>query len=106
MLAAGIILPTRYLTQKTNLITLGTLLLPVMLSASVISAAFAYLLIPGIGWYESLVIGACLGPTDPVLAGSVIKGHFASRHVEKGVKDVLLAEVSLLAHRNTLSTAR
>ncbi|KAL7415474.1 Cation/H+ exchanger [Mrakia frigida] len=92
VLAAGILLPTRYLAHRKNLVTLGTLLFPVMVTSSLISGLFAYLLIPGIGWYESLVIGACLGPTDPVLAGSVIKGHFADRHVEKSMRDVLLCE--------------
>lgn len=43
-------------------------------------------------YLRSLVVGACLGPTDPVLAGSVIKGHFADRHVDQGVRQVLLAE--------------
>lgn len=74
-----------------------------MISASVVSAAFAYMLIPGMGWYEALVIGACLGPTDPVLAGSVIKGHFATRHVDRGLKDVLLAEVSPIVHSRDAS---
>jgi len=92
VLSAGLNLPSRWVTIKQNLTTLLTLLLPVMASASLLSALFAYLIIPDLTFFEAMVIGSCLGPTDPVLAGSVIKGHFAERHVAPELRNVLLAE--------------
>jgi NhaP-type Na+/H+ or K+/H+ antiporter len=39
-----------------------------------------------------MVIGACLTPTDPVLANSIMKGKFAEAHIPLNVRLVLSAE--------------
>jgi len=92
VLSAALTLPSRYVALRKNQITLLVLLLPVMTLAWLVSAGFAYLIIPDVHWAEALIIGACVGPTDPVLAGAVIKGHFAERHVDEKLRNVLLSE--------------
>ncbi|KAJ9121959.1 hypothetical protein QFC24_004542 [Naganishia onofrii] len=44
------------------------------------------------GWIESMLIGACLSPTDPILASSVVKGSYSERHVPPYIRFLLLAE--------------
>ena len=73
MLFTGISLPKAYLyKQKRSLITL---LGPVMTIAWFICSLLVWGLIPGLTFLESLVIGACVTPTDPVLANSICKGE-------------------------------
>lgn len=64
---------------------------PVMTFGWLVSAAFAQLLFQ-CGWPTALVIGACLSPTDPVLAASVLaKSRFSDR-VPARLKNMLSAE--------------
>ena len=49
---------------------------PVMTIAFFVCGTLVYLLIPGLTFLESLVIGSCVTPTDPVLANSICKGEF------------------------------
>ena len=66
------------------------------------------------------MVGACLAPTDPVLANAVIKGKFANRYipshlrnllsVESGANDglgfpFLMLPVSLLMHSGAVGPA-
>lgn len=41
---------------------------------------------------ESLLISACITPTDPVLANSIVKGRFAENHVPLHVRNIISAE--------------
>ncbi|KAI8149719.1 Sodium/hydrogen exchanger family-domain-containing protein [Fennellomyces sp. T-0311] len=75
VMAVGIELPKHYL--KKEWLTMFMLLIPVML--------FMWLL-------ESLVIAACICPTDPILANSVVKGRFAEKHVPGHIRNALSAE--------------
>ena len=54
-----------------------------------ISAGFVKLLVPGLTFLESLCIAACVTPTDPVLAASVVKGRFAEKYVRPAVRDLV-----------------
>ncbi|KAJ3413831.1 hypothetical protein HDV05_007431 [Chytridiales sp. JEL 0842] len=67
------------------------LLGPVMISMWLISAAGVYWIF-GMSWLDSMVIAACLTPTDPVLANSIMKGKFAEKHIPLNVRLVLSAE--------------
>ncbi|CAL3972375.1 unnamed protein product [Diplocarpon coronariae] len=87
--AVGIELPKLYFNRhwKSVFYFLG----PVMTFSWAITAIFAYLLfqcsIPA-----AMIIGACLSPTDPVLAASVLsKSHFSER-VPKRLRHLLSAE--------------
>jgi NhaP-type Na+/H+ or K+/H+ antiporter len=41
---------------------------------------------------EALTIGACICPTDPVLANSITRGRFADKHVPAHVRNIIVAE--------------
>lgn len=73
VLFTGISLPKAYLKREWR--SLVTLLGPVMTTAWFICSLLVWGLIPGLTFLESLVIGACVTPTDPVLANSICKGE-------------------------------
>ncbi|KAF9580287.1 hypothetical protein BGW38_003129 [Lunasporangiospora selenospora] len=56
------------------------------------SALLIWGMIPGLGFLEAMVIGACVTPTDPVLSNSVVKGRFAEKHVPPRIRYLLSAE--------------
>jgi hypothetical protein len=72
VLFTGIALPKAYLRQEW--LSLLTLLGPIMICAWFVTSSLIWGLIPGLSFLESLIIGACVTPTDPVLANSICKG--------------------------------
>ncbi|KAL1921827.1 uncharacterized protein VTP21DRAFT_10469 [Calcarisporiella thermophila] len=90
VMAAGVALPKAYLWKEIR--SLLVLLVPVMTWMWLISGLAIWLLIPGINLLEALVIAACVAPTDPVLANSIVKGRFAEKHVPPHVRNILSAE--------------
>ncbi|ORY91290.1 Cation/H+ exchanger, partial [Syncephalastrum racemosum] len=84
VMAVGIDLPKHYL--KKEWLTMFMLMIPVMLFMWLISGLIIFLLL------ESLVIAACICPTDPILANSVVKGRFAEKHVPAHIRNALSAE--------------
>ncbi|BGP22763.1 hypothetical protein JCM10295v2_001654 [Rhodotorula toruloides] len=87
---AGIDLPGAYLRREAWSLTM--LLLPIMTIAWFISAGFILLLFKGLTFLEALAISACITPTDPILANTIVKGRYAEKHVPKAVKDIISAE--------------
>ncbi|TVY28296.1 Na(+)/H(+) antiporter [Lachnellula hyalina] len=87
--AVGIELPKHYFWRhwKSVLYFLG----PVMFCSWVITSLFAYLIFKT-GVATALIIGACLSPTDPVLAASVLAQSRFSKRVPKRLKHLLAAE--------------
>lgn len=57
-----------------------------------VSAGFIYALIPGLNFLSSLVVAACLTPTDPILAAAVVGGKYADKHVPAHLRHLLAAE--------------
>lgn len=51
-----------------------------MTAAWFVVGLLIWALIPGLTFLESLVIGSCVTPTDPVLANSICKGKFSSSY--------------------------
>jgi NhaP-type Na+/H+ or K+/H+ antiporter len=49
-------------------------------------------LVFGLDWNYALIAGACVTPTDPVLASSIIQGSFAESHIPLNVRYLLSAE--------------
>ena len=39
-----------------------------------------------------MTLAACITPTDPILASSIVKGRFAEEHIPEHVRDLLSAE--------------
>jgi NhaP-type Na+/H+ or K+/H+ antiporter len=57
-----------------------------------VSAGLIYALIPRLKFLSSLVIAACLTPTDPILAAAVVGGKWADKHVPAHIRHLLAAE--------------
>lgn len=64
-----------------------------MLSMWLISTLIIYSVLKGsITFLEAVALAACVTPTDPVLASSIIKGRFAEEHIPERVRNLLSAE--------------
>ncbi|KAJ1945299.1 hypothetical protein FBU59_002348, partial [Linderina macrospora] len=57
-----------------------------LISSVIIMIAFK------LSFIHALAIGACVAPTDPVLANAILKGNFAETHVPLRLRNVLTAE--------------
>ncbi|KAJ3071939.1 hypothetical protein HDU98_004542 [Podochytrium sp. JEL0797] len=88
-MACGCDLPGNYLWKERW--SLFMLLGPVMAVKWIITALGIYWIMD-LPMLESLVISACITPTDPVLANSIVKGKFAEKHVPLNVRLILSAE--------------
>ncbi|KAI9333770.1 Cation/H+ exchanger [Zopfochytrium polystomum] len=88
-MACGVDLPGNYLwrEKRSVLVLLG----PVMILMWIVTALGIYWII-GLSILDSLIIAACLTPTDPVLANSIVKGRFAEAHIPLNVRLILAAE--------------
>ncbi|CAG8534994.1 14133_t:CDS:10 [Funneliformis caledonium] len=87
---SGVALPKAYPVKEWK--TLLILYLPVMTYMWAVSGLLIRWLIPNINLLEALAIAACITPTDPILANSVVKGRFAEKHVPPHVRNLLSAE--------------
>ncbi|KAI0754863.1 Sodium/hydrogen exchanger family-domain-containing protein [Daedaleopsis nitida] len=88
--AIGVELPKAYMQKhwKSLLFLLG----PVMTWGWFVSGGLIYALIPGLNFLSSLVVAACLTPTDPILAAAVVGGKYADKHVPAHLRHLLAAE--------------
>lgn len=68
----GANLPKKYI--KTEWLSLFMVLFPIMTFGWLLIGLLIWGLIPNLSFLESLVIAACIVPTDPVLANSICKG--------------------------------
>ncbi|KAI8816459.1 Sodium/hydrogen exchanger family-domain-containing protein [Fimicolochytrium jonesii] len=87
--AAGVSLPGSYVMREWR--SLAVLLGVGMIGMWVISAAGLWLILGLDGW-TAFIIAACITPTDPILAGSILEGRFAEQHIPVYVRDILTAE--------------
>lgn len=90
VMAAGVALPKAYLWKEIRSLTI--LLIPGMIWMWLSSSLLVWWLIPGLNFLESLMIASCFTPTDPVLASSIVQGHFAEQHVPFHIRNLILAE--------------
>ncbi|KAI6825496.1 hypothetical protein KC342_g11020 [Hortaea werneckii] len=60
--------------------------------AWIISSLLIWALSQGVTFMEALIVGACISPTDPVLANTVIKGRFADEQVPTDMAQLIAAE--------------
>jgi NhaP-type Na+/H+ or K+/H+ antiporter len=68
------------------------LLGPVMVWGWLVTAGFILLLVPGMDFLNSLVVAACVTPTDPILAQAVVGGPWAEKHVPAHLRHMLQCE--------------
>ncbi|KAL7752367.1 Na+/H+ antiporter [Sorochytrium milnesiophthora] len=89
VMIAGVELPGKYLLHNWK--SLFFLLLPLMVVKWLATGLMVWGIL-GFSFSSSLVIAACVTPTDPVLANSITKGKYAERHVPPHIRDLLSAE--------------
>ncbi|KAL8366002.1 hypothetical protein RB595_004674 [Gaeumannomyces hyphopodioides] len=90
LVIAGVQLPRRYLRSQWR--PLSLLLGPGMLAAWACSSAAVWVAVPGLPFLHALAVGACVTPTDPILAGTIVKGRFADENVPEPLRDLIVAE--------------
>ena len=88
VMASALRLPIDFLKKNTKsflIILCGGMILMLLL------ASLLYFIF-GLGLWESLLIGAILAPTDPVLATSIIASNFAEENIPVRVRNMITAE--------------
>lgn len=90
LFAIGVELPTRYMADHAK--SLLIMVVPTMAFGWLISATFIHILFPKLDFVSSLVISACLTPTDPIISAAVIGGKFAVMNVPLPIRRLLVAE--------------
>ncbi|KAF8322645.1 hypothetical protein DL93DRAFT_2050485, partial [Clavulina sp. PMI_390] len=88
--AIGVELPKAYVGRHWK--SLAFLLGPIMVLGWFISSGLIYALVPGLDFLSSLAVGACLTPTDPILAAAVVGGRYAEKHVPAHLRHLLACE--------------
>ncbi|KAJ1736528.1 Na+/H+ antiporter [Coemansia sp. Benny D160-2] len=89
VMIAGVTLPKKYLMREWK--SVAMLLLPIMTTMWLVSSAILKFTFK-IPFLHALAIGACIAPTDPVLANAILKGVFAEQHVPLRLRNILTAE--------------
>lgn len=89
--AVGIELPARWFSRRSHWASVLYFLGPVMTYSWAAASLLAYLVF-GTSLPTAAVIGACLSPTDPVLAAAVLGGSRFSARVPRRVRNLLSAE--------------
>lgn len=87
--AVGVELPRRYLAKHWK--SVAVMLGPVMAFGWLMCAALIYVIIRT-KWTTALIISACLTPTDPVLAASVLSSSAFSNRVPQRIRHLLSCE--------------
>ena len=91
--AVGIELPARWFSRRSHWASVLYFLGPVMTYSWVAASLLAYLVFgPNISLPTAAVIGACLSPTDPVLAAAVLGDSRFSARIPRRVRNLLSAE--------------
>ncbi|PWN53343.1 hypothetical protein IE53DRAFT_295345, partial [Violaceomyces palustris] len=88
--AVGVELPKKYLLRHWQ--SIAMLLGPVMIWGWMVTSLFIYALIPGLDFLNSMVVAACVTPTDPILAQAVVGGPWAEKHVPAHLRHMLMCE--------------
>ncbi|KAI5191674.1 sodium/hydrogen antiporter [Nematocida sp. AWRm77] len=89
LVAVGVTVPRVFL--RKNWFPLAILLLPVMgIMFAVSTVIIKY--VCSLSWTVSMIIGACVTPTDPILASGVLKGKFANKYIPSRFRHMLAVE--------------
>lgn len=92
VVAVGTIVPKRYVMKQFR--SLFILLVPLLVLTYAISTGLTFYM-TNLGLWASMIVGACVTPTDPVLASSVLKGKFANRYIPTHLRHLLILESGL-----------
>ncbi|KAI5180224.1 sodium/hydrogen antiporter [Nematocida sp. AWRm80] len=89
LVAVGVTVPKAFM--KKNWRPLMVLLFPIMIIMYVISAVIIKYCC-NVDWLCALIIGACITPTDPILASTISKGKFANKYIPSKLRHLLTIE--------------
>lgn len=87
---AGYQLPARYLQLQYK--PLIVCLVPIMALMWLATSVCVLGTIPKVSLLATLVIGACVTSTDPILSQAVAKGPFADKYVARPLREIISAE--------------
>jgi sodium/hydrogen antiporter len=87
---AGVQLPSQYLKREWK--SLAYLLGPGMVAMWMCTSLIILAMVPDINILFAMVVGACLTPTDPVLANNIVKGKFADKNIPVELQRIIIAE--------------
>ncbi|KAI1773772.1 Cation/H+ exchanger [Hypoxylon cercidicola] len=90
LVIAGYQLPARYLLLHYK--PLIVCLVPIMALMWLATSVCVLATIPKVSLLATLVIGACVTSTDPILSQAVAKGPFADKYVARPLREIISAE--------------
>jgi NhaP-type Na+/H+ or K+/H+ antiporter len=95
VMLAGVQLPAKFTKRSRR--SLSAILGPGMVGMWITSSflVWAICVLPGgrrMPFLHALAVGACLAPTDPVLAVTVVRGRFADLHIPPRLSQLISAE--------------
>merc|ERR1711977_209063 len=90
LVIAGFQLPAKYC--KTRWLEMTIVLMPVMTIMWMATTACIVLTIPKLTLLGSMVIGAAVTCSDPILSQAVAKGPFADKYVPRALRELISAE--------------
>ncbi|KZS90465.1 hypothetical protein SISNIDRAFT_488345 [Sistotremastrum niveocremeum HHB9708] len=88
--AIEIELPRAYMRRRWR--SQFFMLVPVMIFGWLISSVLIFALFPKLDFKSSLLISACLTPTDPILSVAITMGKFALNHVPEHIRLLIAGE--------------
>ncbi|KAH9899926.1 Cation/H+ exchanger [Cubamyces lactineus] len=90
LFAIGAEMPPGYLAKHAK--GLLVMIVPTMAFGWLIVAAIIHAIFPQLDFLSSLVIAACLTPTDPIISAAIISGTYATNNVQQDLRHILSAE--------------
>ncbi|KAI8994079.1 Sodium/hydrogen exchanger family-domain-containing protein [Trametes punicea] len=90
LFAIGVELPQSYLADHAK--GLLVMVVPTMAFGWIVVASITFVVFPPLNFISSLVIAACLTPTDPIISAAIVGGKFATKHVPLNLRRILAAE--------------
>jgi sodium/hydrogen antiporter len=90
LVICGVQLPSKYLRREWK--SLAYLLGPGMVAMWISTSLIIWALVPNLSIVYALAVGACVTPTDPILASNIVKGKFADKNIPKELQNIIIAE--------------
>lgn len=90
LVIAGYQLPAKYIHLRYK--ELIVCLVPIMAMMWLATSVCVLATIPKVSLLATLVIGACVTSTDPILSQAVAKGPFADKYVSRPLREMISAE--------------
>ena len=89
VIAVGMVVSKEYVLKSIQ--SLFVLLVPTMMFSWIVSTIIIHYFL-GFRLENAMIVGACITPTDPVLASTILKGKFANRYVPAHIRKLLTFE--------------